>query len=72
MDSRYQSPRFTAAHEAAHGILDRGLSTFYIDMRFQALSKDLISARRAAEMMLVDDFELAEIATLFGRRVRSE
>ena len=58
--------------ERKRELLERGLSTFYVDMCFQALSKDLISARRAAEMMLVDDFELGEIATLFGRGVRSE
>jgi Zn-dependent peptidase ImmA (M78 family) len=58
--------------ERKRELLERGLSTFYVDICFQALSEDLISAGRAAEMMLVDDFELGEIATLFGRRVRSE
>lgn len=53
-------------------LLKRGLSTFYVDLCFQALSRDLISAGRAAEMMLVNDFELGEIAALFGRGVQSE
>lgn len=44
----------------------------YVDLCFQALSKGIISAGRVAEMMLVDDFELGEIAALFGRRVQSE
>jgi len=58
--------------ERKHELLKRGLSTFYVDLCFQALSKGVISAARTAEMMLVDDFELSEIAILFGRRVQSE
>jgi Zn-dependent peptidase ImmA (M78 family) len=52
--------------ERKRELLERGLSTFYVEMCFQALSRDLISKGRAAEMMMVDDFELGEIATLFG------
>jgi Zn-dependent peptidase ImmA (M78 family)/transcriptional regulator with XRE-family HTH domain len=58
--------------ERKRELLERGLSTFYVDLCFQALSKDIISAGRAAEMMLVNDFELGDLATLFGRRVQSE
>jgi Zn-dependent peptidase ImmA (M78 family)/transcriptional regulator with XRE-family HTH domain len=58
--------------ERKHELLKRGLSNFYVDLCFQALSKGIISAGRTAEMMLVDDFELGEIAALFGRRVQAE
>jgi Zn-dependent peptidase ImmA (M78 family)/transcriptional regulator with XRE-family HTH domain len=47
-------------------LLQRGLSTFYVGLCFEAYSSDIITAQRAAEMMLVDDFELAEIADLFN------
>jgi hypothetical protein len=52
-------------------LLELGLSTYYVDLCFQALSQGIVSAGRIAEMMQVNDFELAEIATLFGLSVRS-
>lgn len=58
--------------ERKRELLKRGLSTFYVDLCFQALSKGIISAGRAAEMMLVNDFELDEIAGLFRWKVQSE
>ncbi len=58
--------------ERKRELLERGLSTFYVDLCFQGLSMGIISAGRAAEMMLVNDFELGELASLFGRRVHSE
>lgn len=58
--------------ERKRELLRRGLSTYYVGLCFQTLSKGSISAERAAEMLLVDDFELGEIAALFGRRVQSE
>lgn len=58
--------------ERKRELLTKGLSTFYVNLCFEALSAGMISAGRTAEMMLVDDFELGEIASLFGRRVQSE
>ncbi len=58
--------------ERKRELLKRGLSTFYVNLCFEALSKGSISAGRAAEMLLVNDFELGEIAGLFGQRVQSE
>jgi hypothetical protein len=52
-------------------LLERGLSSYYVELCFEALGKGLISAGRAAEMMLIDDFELAEIAALFGLSVQA-
>lgn len=58
--------------ERKRGLLERGLSTFYVDLCFQVMSRGIVSAGRAAEMMLVDDFELTEIAALFGQSVQAE
>ena len=52
-------------------LLERGLSSYYVELCFEALSKELVSLGRVAEMMLVDDFELAEIAALFGLGVQA-
>jgi Zn-dependent peptidase ImmA (M78 family) len=47
-------------------LLWRGLSTFYVRLCFDAYSVGLMTARRLAEMMLVEDIELNEIASLFN------
>lgn len=52
-------------------LLEKGLSSYYVELCFEALGKGLISAARAAEMMIIDDFELAEIAALFGLSVQA-
>jgi Zn-dependent peptidase ImmA (M78 family) len=56
--------------ERKRELLERGLSSYYVELCFEALSKGLVSTGRVAEMMLVDDFELVEIAALFGRSVQ--
>ncbi len=53
------------ASERKRELLKRGLSTSYVSLCFEALSQGKISGGRAAEMMLIDDFELNEIASLF-------
>ena len=58
--------------ERKRELLKRGLSTFYVGLCFEALSRGNISSGRAAEMLLVNDFELGEIAGLFGRKVQFE
>jgi Zn-dependent peptidase ImmA (M78 family) len=57
--------------ERKRELLERGLSSYYVELCFEALSKGLVSAGRVAEMMLVDDFELSDIAELFGLSVRA-
>jgi Zn-dependent peptidase ImmA (M78 family)/transcriptional regulator with XRE-family HTH domain len=52
-------------------LLERGLSTYYVDLCFQSLSHGVVSSGRVAEMMLVDDFELTEIAALFGLAIHT-
>jgi len=53
-------------------LLQRGLTSFYVNLCFEAHSSGVITAQRAAEMMLVDDFELTEIADLFNVRLLVE
>ena len=47
-------------------LLERGISTFYADLCFEAYGREIISAARLAEMLLVDNGELREVAGLFG------
>jgi Zn-dependent peptidase ImmA (M78 family) len=47
-------------------LLQRGLSTSYVNLCFEAYTRGIISGGRAAEMLLVTDFELNEIAQLFN------
>lgn len=49
-------------------LLERGISTVYADLCFEAVKKEVISAARAAEMLLADEGELRELASLFGIR----
>lgn len=51
-------------------LLQRGLSTFYVGLCFDAYEQTLISAGRMAEMLLVDSKGLEEIAQLYGRSLR--
>jgi Zn-dependent peptidase ImmA (M78 family) len=49
------------------GLLQRGLSDFYVGLCFNAYDQDKISAGRLAEMLLCDDSEISGIAKLYGR-----
>lgn len=50
--------------------LKRGLSTFYVNLCLDAYERDFISAGRLAEMLLVSERELNEMADLYGRALR--
>lgn len=50
--------------------LKRGLSTFYVSLCLDAYEQDFISAGRLAEMLLVSERELDEMADLYGRTLR--
>lgn len=52
--------------ERKQRLLERGLSTFYVSICFDALSEAIISNARAAEMLLVSETDLTELANLFG------
>lgn len=47
-------------------LLERGLSTFYVNLCFQSYRENIITASRMAEMLLVELSELFEIADLYG------
>lgn len=50
-------------------LLQLGLSSFYVNLCFDAYDQKLISAGKLAEMLLVDQIGLMEIANLFHRRI---
>ena len=47
-------------------LLERGLSSHYVSKCFEAYRRNLISAARMSEMMLIGQDELASIAQLYG------
>jgi Zn-dependent peptidase ImmA (M78 family) len=52
------------------GSLKRGLSTFYVDLCFDAYEQKIISAGRLAEILLISVNELSEMAEVYGRQLR--
>ncbi|BAZ38465.1 hypothetical protein NIES4101_44020 [Calothrix sp. NIES-4101] len=50
--------------------LKRGLSSFYVNLCFDAYEQNVISAGRLAEMLLVSERELSEMADLYGKVLR--
>jgi Zn-dependent peptidase ImmA (M78 family)/transcriptional regulator with XRE-family HTH domain len=50
-------------------LLKRGLSVFYVGLCFDAYERRLISSGRLAEMLLVGERELSEMASLYGRTI---
>lgn len=61
------SPGFKVRKES---LLKRGLSDFYVNLCFNAYDKGLVTAGRLAEMLLVDEPGVYEIAAMEGRRLR--
>jgi Zn-dependent peptidase ImmA (M78 family) len=51
--------------ERKQSLLERGLSTFYVSLCLDALAGGIITNARAAEMLLVSEADLNELATLF-------
>jgi Zn-dependent peptidase ImmA (M78 family) len=47
--------------------LERGLSTFYVELVFRGYEETIISAGRMAEMLLLHESELAAFAEIYGR-----
>jgi len=52
------------AHKVA--LLERGLSTHYVRLCFDAYERGVVSAGRLAEMLFADERELQEIGALYG------
>ena len=46
-------------------LMERGLSSFYVNLCFESYRKEIISTARMAEMLLVEQCELYEIADLY-------
>lgn len=51
-------------------LLKKGLSVFYVGLCFDAYESGFVSAGRLAEMLLVNERELNEIATIYGRTLK--
>jgi Zn-dependent peptidase ImmA (M78 family)/transcriptional regulator with XRE-family HTH domain len=51
--------------ERKQHLLERGLSTFYVSLCFDSLAAGKITNARAAEMLLISETELSELAALF-------
>lgn len=51
-------------------LLKKGLSTFYVGLCFDAYEQNIVSAGRLAEILLVDERELGEMASVYGRSLR--
>jgi hypothetical protein len=52
-------------HERKKILLERGISAFYASLCFDALNDGVITNARAAEMLLIGEEELPELAELF-------
>lgn len=52
------------------GLLERGLSDYYVGLCFEAHHEGLISAGRLSEALLADHAETREISVLFARSIR--
>lgn len=48
-------------------LLERGLSSSYVGLCFDAYERSVVTAARLAEMLLVTEFELSEVAALYGK-----
>jgi len=57
------------AKERKETLLKRGLSTFYVNLCFEGYRRNIISAARMAEMLLVEESELREIAQLYDEEL---
>ncbi|MGB7598868.1 MAG: XRE family transcriptional regulator [Candidatus Sulfotelmatobacter sp.] len=52
--------------ERKRHLLERGLSSHYVALCLDAMAENRITAARAAEMLLVSEGDLSELASLFG------
>ncbi|WP_161499350.1 ImmA/IrrE family metallo-endopeptidase [Flavipsychrobacter stenotrophus] len=55
--------------EAKRKLMERGLSSFYINKCFEGYTKGYISERRFAEMLLTNEFELPLILEMFSLKL---
>lgn len=74
INGRRQDPEIGATASGASrkrltGLLERGLSAYYVRLCFDAFTAGGISSGRLAEMLLVSPTELEEVLASFGRRL---
>lgn len=50
--------------------LQKGISSNYVNLCFKAYREGVISASRMAEMLIINEKELSEIALLYGEGLR--
>lgn len=50
-------------------LLRKGLSLFYVDLCFEAYERQIIPSGRLAEMLLISERELSEMANIYGKRL---
>ena len=48
-------------------LLELGLSNYYVDLCFEAYQQGIITRGRLAECLILEDYELQEVADLYGR-----
>lgn len=58
------------AHDRKKHFLEKGLSSQYVGLCFDAYDEGHVSAARVAEMLLTDIAELRDLAALFGRKMK--
>jgi hypothetical protein len=51
-------------------LLKKGLSVFYVGLCFDAYERGIVSSGRLAEMLLVSERELSEMANIYGRTLQ--
>jgi hypothetical protein len=56
-----------ASRNRKEALLRKGLSSFYVGLCFDAYDENLITFGRLAEMLLIDETELFDLAALYGR-----
>lgn len=69
-----EAPEYLSATQLSRrrGLLERGLSDYYVGLCFEAHKQGLISAGRLGEALLADHKETGEISILYGRSIVDE
>ena len=65
-DPELQDSLAPATRRRKATLLERGISSFYVELALEANKQGLISAGRLAEMLLTDEAELNSLAELYG------
>jgi len=66
VDAELPASLSAASRARKLNMLNRGLSTFYVDLCFRAYRQDAVSAGRLAEMLLVSPQDIHTVALMYG------